>query len=145
MERYLKTVEHRPSFRAATSRMLGAMRAAALLLSAAALAFLGACTDTRVPPTARAVALSDNGVREVKIVKLWNQSGDRIGENDPHISHYIEVDVLSGEGAGKPLTLPYDTWNVGKPPPAVGTVVVMAPADWVRRDPVSQGRPFGTP
>ena len=124
--------------------MLGAMRVAALLLSATALLVLAACggEETRVPPTVRAVALSDSAVREVKIVKIYVQAAERIGDPDPHISHYIDVDVLSGDGAGKPLILPYDTWNVGKPPPAVGTVVVMSPIDWVRRDPAKQGRPF---
>lgn len=126
--------------------MLWAMRAATVLLTAVALLALASCggEDTRVPPMVRAVALTDSAIREVKIVKLYVQAAERIGDADPKISHYIDVDVLSGDGAGKPLILPYDMWNVGKPPPAVGTVVVMCPADWVRRDPEKQGRPFGS-
>ncbi len=114
------------------------------VLLAGMLALLTGCNDARVPPTPRAEALQDKEVREVLVVKVWDQGTDRLGGNngDPHVSHYIEVDVLSGPGKGKPLTLPYDEWNVGKAPPANGAKLMMAPMDWVRRDPNSQGRPY---
>ncbi len=127
--------------------MLAAMesrRSALLLAASLVLVVLAACNDARVPPTARAAALHDRTVREVRVVKVWDQVSDRLdADGDPHVSHYIEVDVVSGPDAGKQFTLPFDTWNVGKPPPAVGAVLVMAPADWVQRDPRSQGRAFG--
>lgn len=106
---------------------------------------LAACNEPRVPPTARGEALSDRGVREVTVVKVWDQSSDRIdGGGDPHISHYIEVDIVSGPDKGTKLTLPYDEWNVGKLPPVKGTTLLMTPADWVQLSPSSQGRPaFG--
>jgi hypothetical protein len=62
---------------------------------------------------------------------------------DPHVSHYVEVDIVSGKEKGTRMTLPYDEWNVGEAPPSKGTILMMAPADWVKRNPKSQGRPFG--
>ena len=110
----------------------------------AILLVLSSCNEPRVPATMRGEALRDRAVREVKVVKIWDQGTDRISaDSDPHVSHYIEVDVVSGADAGEKLTLPYDAWNVGKEPPARGTVLLMAPADWVQRDPLSQGRQFG--
>lgn len=105
---------------------------------------LTGCDDPRVPPLPRNEALSDRTVREVKIVKIWDQSGNRMDNaGDPHVSHYIEVDVISGDEKGTKLTLPYDEWNVGEAPPSKGTTLLVAPADWVKRNPKSQGRPFG--
>lgn len=128
--------------------MLAPMRYLALCCCLAvllgSLAVLTGCNESRVPPTSRGEALQDNEVREVKVIKVWDQGEDRLdsGDGDPHISHYIEVDVLSGKDKGKSLTLPYDEWNVGKAPPATGSTVMVAPMDWVRRDPNSQGRPY---
>ncbi len=127
--------------------MLAPMRLPALLCCsclAVLLTLVAGCNDSRVPPTPRASALQDKEVREVKVVKVWDQGTDRLdaGGGDPHISHYIEVDVLTGSDKGKALTLPYDEWNVGKAPPVAGQTVMVAPMDWVRRDPNSQGRPF---
>lgn len=108
------------------------------------LAGLTGCDDPRVPPIARNEAISDRTPREVKIIKIWDQTGSRMGSGgDPHVSHYIEVDIVSGDEKGTPMTLPYDEWNVGEAPPAKGTTLMIAPADWVKRNPKSQGRPFG--
>ena len=105
---------------------------------------LTGCDDPRVPPLPRNEALNDRTVREVKIIKIWDQTGKRMSNaGDPHVSHYIEVDVVSGDEKDTKLTLPFDEWNVGEAPPSKGTILVMAPADWVKRNPKSQGRPFG--
>jgi hypothetical protein len=116
----------------------------ALLLLPVLFFGLCACNEARVAPTARAQALRDREPREVKVVRVWSQVGERLEQGaDPHISHYIEVDVLAGPGAGKPLTLPYDQWNTGRPAPEVGERMMMAPADWVERDARTPGRPYG--
>lgn len=105
---------------------------------------LVACSEPRVPPIPRGDALADRVIREVTVIKVWDQSTDRLGDaGDPHISHYIEVDVVSGAEKGTRMTLPYDEWNVGQAPPAKGRTLLIAPADWVQRSPTSQGRPFG--
>lgn len=115
-----------------------------LIVSLVVLSGLTGCNDPRVPPLPRNEAINDRTVREVKIIKIWDQSEGRMDNaGDPHISHYIEVDVVSGDEKGTKLTLPYDEWNVGEAPPAKGTTLLVAPADWVKRNPKSQGRPFG--
>ena len=117
------------------------MRTLSLLM---AVLLLAACGGARVPPTARSQAMLDREPREVKVVKVWDQISDRLEESaDPHISHFIEVDVVSGPGAGKPMTLPYDQWNTGRVPPSAGDRLMMAPSDWVARDPRTPGRPYG--
>lgn len=115
-----------------------------LTISLVVLAGLAGCDDPRVPPLARNEAINDRTPREVKIIKIWDQTDSRMNNGgDPHVSHYIEVDILSGDEKGTPMTLPYDEWNVGEAPPAKGTTLMIAPADWVKRNPKSQGRPFG--
>jgi hypothetical protein len=107
---------------------------------------LAGCGNTpREPPTPRAVALNDHTPREMRVVKVWDMVEDAMDANrDENVSHLIEVDVLSGPDQGKHMTLPFDEWNVGHRPPAVGDRVVLAPADWVRRDPDTPGHPpFG--
>ena len=112
----------------------------------AALVLLTACNNPRVPPIPRSEALRDTTVRQVRVVKVWDQVSDRMeADGDPHISHYIEVDVVGGQDDGKKLTLPFDAWNAGTPPPAVGTVITMAAADWVRPNAKGKtGRQFGS-
>lgn len=108
------------------------------------LILLAGCNSSRVPPIGRGEALRDRIPREVRVVKVWDQVDDRLdGPTDPQISHYIEVDVLDGPEVGKPMTLPYDRWNTGKEPPSRGDRLVMAPSDWVTRDPRTNGRPYG--
>lgn len=109
------------------------------------LVLLTGCSSARVSPIDRGQALRDRTPREVKVVKVWDQVNDRLdGPTDPQISHYIEVDVLDGPEAGKPMTLPYDRWNTGKEPPSRGDRLVVAPMDWVSRDPHTNGRPYGS-
>ncbi len=116
-------------------------------LSLCALILCLACCGgnaTRTPPLNRGQALARTEVLELKIVKVWDVVADALNhDREPGISHYIEVDVLSGSSAGTKLTLPYDEWNAGAKPPAADTIVVAAPADWVRRANNSKGRPFG--
>lgn len=119
-----------------------------LLVAGACLAplLLTSCggVQTRTQPLTRSQASARTEVLEMKIVEVWDVVADALDhDREPGISHLIEVDVLSGSTAGKQLTLPYDEWNVGKPPPAEGSVVVGAPADWVKRGKDSRGRPFG--
>lgn len=108
---------------------------------------LAGCGDSRayrVQPLNRNQALARTEVLELKIIKVWSESGDVLNHRrELGVSHFIEVDVLSGTLAGTMLTLPYDEWNVGKQVPAEGTTLVTAPADWVRRGKDSKGRPFG--
>lgn len=119
-------------------RILAALVAAPLLL------LTGCGTQTRTQPLTRSQASARTDVLEMKIVKVWDVVSDALDhDREPGISHCIEVDVMSGSGAGKQLALPYDEWNVGKPPPAVDSTVVAAPADWVRRGKDTRGRPFG--
>lgn len=116
-----------------------------LATCAAAMLLAGCATrDFRTPPLTRAQAMSRTEVMELRIVKVWDSVNDALDhDREQGISHFIEVDVKSGSQAGKPLTLPYDDWNVGKAPPGEGITVFVAPADWVRRGKDSKGRPFG--
>lgn len=118
---------------------------AALLATAfLGLVLAGCGPEMRTPPINRGQAASRTEVLEMKVVKVWDVVADALDhDREPGISHYIEVDVLSGSNAGKQLTLPYDEWNVGKQPPATDATVIAAPADWVRRGKDSRGKPFG--
>lgn len=108
------------------------------------IAALSACGGPRVAPTRRSDALADARPREMRVIKVWDQLTDGTDESrDENVSHVIEVEVLSGEEQGKVMALPYDEWNVGRRPPAAGERVMSSPADWVRRNPDSRGRPFG--
>ena len=108
---------------------------------------LGGCStsrDFRVPALNKNQAMARTEVMQLKIVKVWSMVGDALDhDREPGISHYIEVDVISGSQAGSMMSLPYDEWNVGKAPPAEGSIETVAPADWVRRGKNSTGRPFG--
>ncbi len=110
---------------------------------ALALCLAGCGNAARTPPLNRGQALAQTEVLELKVIKVWNVVTDALDhDREPGISHYVEVDVLSGSSAGKQLTLPFDEWNVGKHPPAVGTTIVAAPSDWVKRAKDSRGRPM---
>jgi hypothetical protein len=103
---------------------------------------LSACGGPREKPMPRSEALQDATPREMRVVKVWDQVEDSMDlDRDENVSHVIECEVLSGPDQGKVLALPYDEWNVGHRPPRAGERVVVAPADWVRRDPNSHGRP----
>ncbi len=101
------------------------------------------CNSPRVAPTPRAKAIQDTEPREMRVVKVWDQVAEGMDvDRDENVSHLIEVEVLSGPHQGETMTLPYDEWNVGKKPPRAGDRVVVAPADWVKRDANSHGRPM---
>ncbi len=105
---------------------------------------LSGCDGPRTSMVPRTTALKDERVLRVQVVHIYNnQSLDYTTEFN--VSHVIDLDVLDGppDLIGKPLTLPYDLFYVAKPPPAVGEVVVTAPADWVRRNENGKVRGFG--
>ncbi|MEK7413228.1 MAG: hypothetical protein AAB263_07915 [Planctomycetota bacterium] len=100
--------------------------------------------EFRVPAYNRNQALARTEVMELKVIKVWSVTGDALDhDRELGISHYIEVDVIGGTQAGNMLSLPYDEWNVGKAPPAEGSTVIVAPADWVKRAKDTKGRPSG--
>ena len=119
------------------------------LLSALALALcLAGCGNTaRTTPLTKEQALSRSEVMEMKVIKVWDVVTDALDhDRDPSVSHIIEVDVLSPPAvAGQQLALPFDKWNVGGAPPAAGTTVIAAPADWVKLSRNSRGSAFGAP
>jgi hypothetical protein len=127
----------------------GAPRRAPALLAAplAALAYcaLAGCEPQERPTVIdRPHALDDPVPRRMHIIKVYDQVYDATdAPRDINVSHEIKVRVLDGPGEGKLWLLPYDEWNVGRPPPKAGLDVVAAPSDWVRRDPNSTGVPFG--
>jgi hypothetical protein len=113
---------------------------------ALAVALAGCGNAARTTPLTKDQALSRTEVLEMKVVKVWDVVTDALDhDRDPSVSHVIEVDVLSGTLAGKQLALPFDKWNVGGAPPAEGTTVVAAPADWVKLSRNSKGSAFGAP
>jgi hypothetical protein len=128
-------------------RSLRTMRPAAkalclLALAVVALPVAGCQREARTPPITRAEALRRTEVLELRVIKVWDLVVDALDhDRDPQISHLVEVDVLSGPQAGSQLTLPLDSWNVK--PPEAGSVVVIAPADWVRPARDGRTRPFG--
>lgn len=115
-----------------------------LTVLAAALLLTGCGREFRAAPLNRGQASARTEVLEMRVFHVWDIVADALDlAHEPGISHYIEVDILSGTLAGKQITLPYDEWNVGKKPPAEGSTVIAAPADWVRRGRESKGRAFG--
>lgn len=108
------------------------------------LILMAGCGDSefRAQPYNKAQALSHTEVLEMKVVKVWSVVGDHLEHyRELGISHYVEVDVVSGTKAGEHLTLPLDDWTTK--PPAEGAVVVAAPADWVKQGKNHQTRPYG--
>lgn len=115
------------------------------LLALCAILLISGCGGirTRSQPISRSQALAMTEVVELRVVKVWDVVADSFDhDREPQVSHYIDVDVLSGPQGGGQWTLPYDEWNAGRPPVA-GATVTLAPADWVRRTNNSRGRPFG--
>ena len=105
---------------------------------------LSGCDGPRTTVVPRSTTLQDERVMRVQVVKIYNnQNLDYTTEFN--VSHVIDLDVLDGPAdlIGKPLTLPYDLFYLAKPPPAVGEVVVISPADWVRRNEKGKIRGFG--
>jgi hypothetical protein len=93
----------------------------------------------REPIISRDEAMKDRREFEVRILAVH----DAMDISRPtETSHLVEVSVI-GAAAGTParLTLPYDEWAVGAPPPKPGAVLRITPAQWVRPSPTSTGRP----
>jgi hypothetical protein len=109
------------------------------------LALLCACGGPRAPITSREQALHDQRRLDVRIVHVHDTLSLPY---QTETSHLIEVKVLGGADAaqvrdlkGRVITLPYDEWMVGAPPPRNGKRMNIAPADWVRRSTTSHGKP----
>ncbi|MBA3685564.1 MAG: hypothetical protein H0W72_10045 [Planctomycetes bacterium] len=81
--------------------------------------------------------------RRIAMRILAVHRAERIAGPSAGASHLIEVECLGGDGRpnGTRLTLPYDDWNVGAPPPEPGTIVTTSPAAWLQRAPASKGVP----
>ncbi len=134
--------------RLSSKRHSAPSRARALVVAAlAGLAYcaLAGCEQPERPTVIdRPHALDDPVPRRMHVIKVYDQVYDATdAPRDINVSHQIKVRLLDGPDQGKLWLLPYDEWNVGKPPPKPGTDVVAAPSDWVRRDPNSTGVPFG--
>lgn len=91
------------------------------------------CGGPRSPQITRDQALRDNNPLEVRVVRIYD--GLR-HSRDPHVSHLVEVDILRSDLSpavvGQRVVMPYDEWLMGKEPPRPGTVLMVAPATWVR-------------
>jgi hypothetical protein len=98
--------------------------------------------SSRVVPRERALNLAQP--MQMEVLKVYDGLQH---SRDPHVSHLVEVRILGGaagsQGAvgviGETLTFPYDEWMTGSEPPDAGSVVVAAPADWVRKSAGSKG------
>jgi hypothetical protein len=115
-----------------------------LILALVGSCLLNGCSGPRETLTPMAEAKRDTRVMRLEIIAVYNN--DRMDyTTEFHVSHVIDATVLDGPPAliGKPIVLPYDLFNVAKPPPAVGSVVVTAPADWVKRNEAGRVRGFG--
>lgn len=96
---------------------------------------LAACGDgPRQSVLDPAFAKRDKRALRIKVVKIYdNFSKDYC--DSPRISQVVDVDVLEGppELLGKSLSLPYDDFALGAPPPKEDEEVVMSPADWINQ------------
>ena len=105
-----------------------------LLIVAAALLVV-ACGGPREDVVPRETALRWHDPMEVRILHIHDGLHH---SRDPQVSHIIDVEVLeSSENRsliGRRLSLPYDQWMAGGPPPKRGSVIVMRPAQWVERN-----------
>jgi hypothetical protein len=102
-------------------------------------ALLAACGGPRKPITSRTEALNDQRQLNVRVVKVY----DCMLLNFPtESSHLIEVELVDlHEGDGR-LTLPYDEWMMGAPPPKKGERLTITPSAWLRGDGKSKGKPM---
>jgi len=118
------------------------MRYVPLLLTILLLPGCGGQRDTATI-VSRTQALADVVPKEMLVTHVYDSVTDIVNpDHDENISAMIEVSILSGDDQGKDFVYPFDEWNVGHKPPQVGERVVLAPADWVRLDPDSHGKPF---
>ena len=100
----------------------------------AALVFLVACGGPRSPQITRDQALDWNAPMEVRVVRHWDALRH---SRDPHLSHLVEVEYMSGQAEnvelGQRFVLPYDRWAMGEEPPQRGETLLMTPSLWVKR------------
>jgi hypothetical protein len=111
-------------------------------LALAAVLVLAACNGPARPIIAKEAAAAAREPMTLRVRGVWDAIDDIADVTDPGVTHLLEVDVLDGpEGwSGRRLTLPYDEWAVGEPPPKRGTTVTASPARWVRGDGKSRGK-----
>ncbi len=109
-----------------------------LLLSLLALV---ACGQPREPIVSRAQAELDRRDFQLRVVEPF----DAMRLPYPtHSSHLIEVEIIEGPAdlIGRVITLPYDEWAMGEPPPKRGDLLRTSPRRWVLGDGTSRGKPF---
>jgi hypothetical protein len=77
-------------------------------------------------------AQQDRRAMRVKVIAAY-QNDHMDYTNEPRVGWVVDVDVLAGPEylIGESLTLPYDDFALGKPPPADGTELTITPADWM--------------
>ncbi len=115
-----------------------------LTLALGCLLVLSSCGGPRATLVPIKEALRDTRVMRLEIVNVYNNKNlDYTTEF--HVSHVIDATVLDGPNnlIGQPIVLPYDLFNVAKPPPLPGETVIVAPADWVKRNSAGKAREFG--
>lgn len=104
----------------------------------------GCAQPERPVVVTRLEAMDDIRPRRVHVVKVFDQVYDATdAPRDESVGYEVQVRILDGPEQGRLMLWPFDDWNVGHLPPHPGTDLVVAPADWVRRNPASQGRPYG--
>jgi hypothetical protein len=106
------------------------------------LLLLAACGGPRQPVLTADQAMAETRRLDVVVVQVFDAVTEVTGLTQG--SHLIEVRVAGGapEWEGRVITLPYDEWAVGRPPPARGTRLRLAPREWLVTDPASKGRPI---
>ncbi len=108
---------------------------------------LTACGTPRQPIITVTVAAEERRPMTLVIGKVFDTVKVPMS-TEPGISHLIEVVVGEGppDWSGRRVTLPYDQWQVGSPPPKPGDTVTTSPARWVRGGgPGSRPAPKGEP
>ena len=113
------------------------------LLAVCVIALTGCGGGPRQDPVAYEHARQMRDPMTVEIVKSWDliRWGTRV--DNPSITHLVELKVIMGPSQfeGETITLPYDDFATGKPPPGPGTEMVMMPAMWVTGRGNAMGRP----
>lgn len=110
------------------------MRACLLLI----LLTLAACTGPRSPVVPRERALTWHRPMELRILEIHDGLHH---SRDPNVSHLIEAEILTGDGAGKEITFPYDEWSSELRLPSAGDKLVVAPSQWILPGKNSRGKP----
>lgn len=113
------------------------MRWTAVLLASL---LLTACGSPRKPIMTRDQAEQDRQELDLRVRDVYDAMQLPFPTQS---SHLIEVEILAPpDRAGRILTLPYDEWGMGGPPPPAGSRVTTSPRRWVVGDGSSKGRPL---